>query len=161
MREHMGLYRGKRIDNGEWVEGYLTGALSGGFWIDESTKLGVPIIRKVDPDTVGECTGLRDKNGKLIFEGDVFKFPDEVWESYYTSCGTEYNSWEVENYGVVGFCDYSGRFEFIRYKFNENSVEADLHENREMEFYEFVCELEIIGNIHDNPELLKGGEGDG
>lgn len=159
MREHMGLFRGKRICNGKWMEGYLLRLADGTCLICQA---GYRINRyKVDPETVGECTGLRDKNGKLIFEGDIFKFPDEVWESYYTSCGTEYNSWEVENYGVVGFCDYSGRFEFIRYKFNENSVEADLHENREVEFHEFVCELEIIGNIHDNPELLKGGEGDG
>ena len=50
------------------------------------------------------------------------------------------------------------RFDFIKYKFSENSVEADLHENHTIDFSEFVCELEIIGNIHDNPELLKVGD---
>lgn len=158
MREHMGLFRGKRQDNGEWVEGSL--------WVLNDRTL---ICKRqcgarfclVDPNTIGECTGLRDKNGKLIFEGDIFRFPDEVWLSYYTSCGTEYSSWEVENYGVVGFCEDLGRFDFIQYKFDENSVEADLHENREMEFYEFVSKLEIIGDIHDHPELLEGGEGNG
>ena len=49
------------------------------------------------------------------------------------------------------------RADFIEYKLNENSVEADLHENNSLDFAEFVSELEIIGNIHDNPELLKEG----
>lgn len=158
------LFRGKRKGNGKWVEGSLlkvtiagetTYLIFGDKYGFEGSGIKALDHAPVDPDTVGQFTGLHDKNGKRIFEGDIFKFPDEVWESYYTSCGTEHNSWEVENYGVVGFCDYSGRFDFIEYKFSENSVEADLHENREMDFYEFVRELEVIGNIHDNPELLE------
>ncbi len=147
------LFRGKRIDNGDWVCGYYVSAAARECILQSLGCLWNDII----PETVGQYTGLTDKNGKKIFEGDIFKFPDEVFESYYTSCGTEYNSWEVENYGVVGFCEYSGRFDFIKYKFNENSVEADLHENNSLDFVEFVSELEIIGNIHDNPELLKEG----
>ena len=112
---------------------------------------------KVIPETVGQYTGLTDKNGRKIFEGDIFKFNDEVWESYYTSCGTEYDSYEVKNYGVVGFDEDRSCFDFVQYKFNENSVEADLHENYDIEFADFISELEVIGNIHDNPELLKGG----
>ena len=107
-------------------------------------------------DTVGQYTGLTDKNGRKIFEGDIFKFNDEVWESYYTACGTEYDSYEVKNYGVVGFDEDRSCFDFVQYKFNENSVEADLHENYDIEFADFISELEVIGNIHDNPELLKG-----
>ena len=151
------LFRGKRIDNGKWVSGSLFTRITNCY------ILPLPIATEahkveVDPETVGQYTGLTDENGKKIFEGDIFKFPDEVWESYYTSCGTEYNSWEIENFGVVGFCEDRGSFEFVQYKFNENSVEADLHENRTMEFCDFVRGLEIIGNIHDNPELLKGVE---
>lgn len=156
------LFRGKSEESGEWMYGLPD---------DEYHDADFPCIRpdwrihsmndvpgswKVDPATVGQFTGLTDKNGKKIFEGDIFKFKDEAWSSYYTSCGTEYDSWEVENYGVVGFCDDSGRFDFVRYKFNENSVEADLHENNSIAFADFVGELEVIGNIHDNPELLKG-----
>lgn len=158
------LFRGKRIDNGEWAYGSLIKVTLGGKTVylifgDDFTFDGSDVKAlnhaMVDPETVGEYTGLT-ANGKKIFEGDIFKFPDEVWESYYTSCGTEYNSWEVENFGVVGFCEDRGRFEFVQYKFNENSVEADLHENQTMEFYDFVRGLEIVGNIHDNAELLKG-----
>lgn len=153
------LFRGKRLDNGEWVHGYLTvdDSRNPCFVIDYlMPRMSCYGQTEVDPATVGQFTGLTDKNGKKIFEGDIFKFKDEAWSSYYTSCGTEYDSWEVENYGVVGFCDDSGRFDFVRYKFNENSVEADLHENNSIAFADFVGELEVIGNIHDNPELLKG-----
>lgn len=156
------LFRGKSEEDGEWLYGLPD---------DEHHNADFPCILPdwrihsmndvpgswgVDPKTVGQFTGLTDKNGKKIFEGDIFKFKDEVWSSYYTSCGTEYDSWEAENYGVVGFCDDSGRFDFVRYKFNENSVEADLHENNSIAFADFVGELEVIGNIYDNPELLKG-----
>lgn len=161
------LFRGKRCDNGEWVEGFyvradhhwhkygihkdwiICSASANGGWF---ALLGKHAVKA---ETVSQFTGLYDKNGKRIWEGDVFKFPDEVWESYYTSCGTEYNSWEVENYGVVGFSDELGRFDFVKYKFSENTVEADLHENRNIEFHEFVSELEVIGTKWDNPELLE------
>ena len=163
MRDY--LFHGKRKDNGEWVEG--CGIIATENWvsifnviddIDENSSEVNEI--EILPETVGQYTGLTDKNGVRIFEGDIFKFDDEVWESSYTSCGTEYDSFAVENYGVVGFDEEMARFDFIKYKFSENSVEADLHENHTIDFSEFVCELEIIGNIHDNPELLKGGEGE-
>ena len=144
------LFRGKDIRQ-NWHIGLL--AHIGNAWYI-SNKAGIATAFEVIPETVGEYTNLIDKNYKKIFEGDIFKFPDEIWESCYTSCGTEYDSWTVENYGVVGFREDTGRFDFIKYKFDENSVEADLHENHNIEFCEFVSDLEIVGNIHDNPELL-------
>lgn len=165
------LFRGKRIDNDEWVYGsFLMDAtelrqrenqiknpiLANGFIRRYDFERNKIMMYEVERETIGQYTGLKDKNGKKIFEGDIFKFPDEVFESYYTSCGTEYNSWEVENYGVVGFCEEIGKFDFVEYKFNENSVEADLHENNALEFADFVGDLEVIGNIHDNLDLLGG-----
>ena len=162
------IFRGKRTDNGKWECGDLLSPNEFNAiphivyiaYLNEYGDIG-EISTPVIPETVGQFTGLTDKNGKRIFEGDIFKFDDEVWESSYTSCGTEYDSFAVENYGVVGFDEDMARFDFIKYKFNENSVEADLHENHTIDFSEFLCELEIIGNIHDNPELLEGGEGNG
>ena len=157
------LFKAKRIDNGEWVEGYYVKTRLGTD-IKPSDVIFVPfkINRneewgwiKIDPETLCQCTGLTDKNGKKIWENDILKFNDEIWYSCYTSCGTEYDSWEAENYGVVGYCDYSARYDFAKYKYNENQVEADLHENHDIEFSEFVKEHEVIGNIFDNPELLE------
>ena len=153
------LFRGKTFD-GEWEEGSLH-IEYGETTADGKRSLDYRILgmrgecRYVDPNTIGQYTGLTDKNSKKIFEGDIFKFPDEVWESYYTSCGTEYNSWETENNGVVGYCeDYAG-YDFVQYKHDENSVYADLHEDHTIQFADFVRELEVIGNIHDNPDLLE------
>ena len=159
------IFRGKRTDNGKWECGDLLSPNEFNAiphivyiaYLNEYGDIG-EISTPVIPETVGQFTGLTDKNGKRIFEGDIFKFDDEVWESSYTSCGTEYDSFAVENYGVVGFDEDIARFDFIKYKFSENSVEADLHENHTIDFSEFVCELEVIGNIHDNPELLKVGD---
>lgn len=164
---HELLFRGQQRRKGEKV--YLDGSPVEGSWFYGNGVLqgkgDFSIIYQTEPkfekhsvytDTLGQYTGLTDKNGNKIFEGDIFKFNDEVWESYYTACGTEYDSYEVKNYGVVGFDEDRSCFDFVQYKFNENSVEADLHENYDIEFADFISELEVIGNIYDNPELLKG-----
>ena len=150
------LFRGKNVDNGKWVYGsYVEQYGAKEIYLQDGVDEHGFDRHHVIPETVGQYAGLTDKNGKKIFEGDIFKFLDEVWESSYTSCGTEYASWEIGNYGVVGFDEDTARFGFIQYKYNENSVAADFC-NNDVEFADFVKELEIIGNIHDNPELLKG-----
>lgn len=157
------LFKAKRKDNGEWVEGYYVKTTIGNdvtpsdvifvpFKVSRNEKWG---WIKIDPDTLCQYTGLIDKNGKKIWENDILKFDDEIWNSCYTSCGMEYDSYETENYGVVGYCDYSARYDFVKYKYNENQVEADLHENHDIEFAEFIKEHEVIGNIFDNPDLLE------
>lgn len=155
------LFRGKTKPDGEWIYG--------GHMYVESLDRHIIVdhdgckqfsdecfgFSAVIPETVGQCTGLKDKNGNWIFEGDIFKFDDEVWSSCYTSCGTEYDSYDVVNYGAIGFNKDSASYDFIKYKYNENSIEADLHENCSIEFADFVTELEVIGNKWDNPELLE------
>lgn len=120
MREHMGLFRGKRWD-GAWVYGYLYAKpiLEKYFIIsDENQWL-------VDPDTLGECASMCDKNGKLIFEGDILKGMRGLHRVYYdTSLAC---------------------FEW-----------AKINGNWEESFSGFADEYEIIGNVHDNPELLEG-----
>lgn len=170
------LFRAKQKDKGNWVEGYYIRQDETAYCFKEDyerhpentkhyivfdmpTDWGLPnrhLMAEIDPETLCQYTGVKDKNEKRIFEGDIFVFDDEVWESAYTSCGIEYDSCDVKNYGAVGYCDYSASFDFTKYKYNENSVEADLHENNTLDFVEFVSELEVCGNIFDNPELLEG-----
>lgn len=153
------LFKAKRKDNGEWVEGCYQKRydLLGNeeHFIFHADSYKVWEYAEVDPETICQYTGLTDKNGNEIWENDILKFEDEIWMSSHTSCGTEYDSVKIENYGLIGYDKNSARYDFVKYKFNENSVEADLHENNDIEFSEFVKENEKIGNIFDNPELLQ------
>ena len=141
------LFRGKRLDNGEWVFGAYC-AYDSKFDYDkdqfEPNVVYAPSIiayddgclwYRVDPATVGQYTGLT-ANGKRIFEGDIVK-------------GLSWLSRLV--YGVVSFKDGAFGVEWIRGKVNEFSA------------FTSCCniEWEIIGNIHDNHELLEGGVNDG
>ena len=123
MREIM--FRGKRVDNGEWAYGDLAFKKDGTPCIRFWTKLGIFTARAVIPETVGQYTGLTDKNGTKIFEGDIVLFNvDERGVVYYdneeTSFMMEYGNCIVQ----MGYCFCSR-------------------------------DLEVIGNIHDNPEFLK------
>lgn len=163
-----GLWRGNRVDNSEWVEGYLSKGRNAKekpaflkYCIDrEETGLMMSYI--VDPSTLGECTGLCDKNGKLIFEGDIVQynaFDDFACQSVvkigrYKQDGSdgEYNPKEC--YGVFvevdnfTCSDWAVPDYFLKYLIQQNLLEVAN-----------VCE--IIGNIHDNPELLKGVDDNG
>ena len=132
------LFRGKRADNGEWVFGYFcefannrTGEQES--YIQTVKQDGrIDLIHKVDPKTAGQFTGLTDKHGKrMIFEGDVVR-------------GTDRGDRFPEVYGYVGHRD--GAFVIF----------GDF-----MTHYRWLdYDVEVIGNLHDNPELIGGG-GDG
>lgn len=153
------LFKAKRIDNGEWVEGYYQKRYdlldNEEHLIFHADSYNVWEYAEIIPETLCQFTGLTDKNGNEIWENDILKFEDEIWMFSHTSCGTEYDSAKIENYGLIGYDENSARYDFVKYKFNENSVEADLHENHDIEFSEFAKENERIGNIFDNPELLQ------
>ena len=125
------LFRGKVKNTNEWQYGDLR------HWTKKSVGIHHQELHttlRVIPETVGQYTGLTDKNGTKIFEGDVLK-------NVMRWCDEERN-------GVVTFKD--GAFGFIWYR---GEVEM---------FHAFVSvvniEYEVIGNIHDNPELLGGAD---
>ncbi len=130
------LFRGKRTDNGEWVEGgiYVQKAddvKDEAVYIIGGSLNNVGCAYPVDPETVGQYTGLTE-NGKKIFEGDVVKFGDMVG---------------IINYNTGCYCVKTNKLDWMC----RNNPAVDIVLN------EYPNEIEVIGNIHDNPELLKRG----
>lgn len=123
------LFRGKRTDNGEWVQGYPCRY----GWIGKEKDYIIPdyasalYTAEIDPETVGQYTGLTDTNDNKIFEGDI------VWYDY------------EEERGIIQWDNDTARFIITCSTF---TVDFD---------NVYGCELEIVGNVYDDPELLKGG----
>ncbi|EDN7640809.1 TPA: hypothetical protein NR659_002700 [Listeria innocua] len=125
-------FRGKRIDNGEWVYGNLMQFEDSATFIFADERKGASTLtyahfiinnmHAIDEKTLGQYTGLKDKYGKKIFEGDI--------------CWEEHN----ECYGVVKFEE--GKFLYV-------------WENIAEDLWEVAASIEIYGNIHENLELLE------
>ena len=140
------IFRGKRKDNGEWVTGYYVCLNEDRHYIYTGyaeTDCGTyyPDCHEVIPETVGQCTGRTDKNGKLMFEGDVVKAAGYIFIVKFGKCGGVAND---ENYGYMGY--YFDGFDDI----TNNALRMGLRND--------ICyftDIEVIGNIHDNRELLE------
>ena len=129
------LFRGKQIDNGEWVEGNLfVSDTDGRTHILIGNRI-ITIEWEVGPSTVGQFTGLTDKNGKRIFEGDIVRFA-ERWIG-----GEDVSIVEQVVFDEGGFC--TNRY------FLNNWLRNGIYGITKLEG------IEVIGNIHDNPELLE------
>lgn len=115
------LFRGKRIDGGEWVYGDFQLSSLQCFIIERGTG----IKYKVVPEMVGQYTGLTDKNDKKIFEGDIVEYRYEFGEIAYS---------DGEAMFIIEFDTWYTDFDHL-----------------------YSIRLEVIGNIHDNSELLGGG----
>lgn len=146
------LFRGKRIDNGEWVEGHYYKAkycrtddkLCDYITIPYMEQCNLPNSHYiVNPETVGQYTGLTDKNGKRIFEGDMIKpFDDEI------------DKMVVEfRHGQFLLCLYGERGYMTEYGWEEGG-NYGCFEAEPLSSY--GDDIEVIGNVHDTPELLRG-----
>lgn len=144
MAEREILFRGKRKDNGEWIEGAYS-PYNWDFFGEREEKPQIIIISddknidglwcEVIPETVGQYTGLTDKNGVRIFEGDIVRY------------GTNTNRAENK---VIHEVVYETRGESGYFGIRISQIET----------WQFCLEvpsklMEVIGNIHDNPELLQ------
>ena len=107
------LFRGKRIDNGEWVYGqyvYLLNARTeDGEPIKHMIVDGTPFGHTVDPSTVGQYTGLTDKNGKRIFEGDILKWDSDEYGTVYNEiCSWDYELLDMRKNDWKEWCEVIG-----------------------------------------------------
>lgn len=123
MRDY--IFRGKRLETGEWIESQsMTRYGESSCWLlgDDG------FLHEVDMETVGQYTGLTDKNGKMIFEGDIVRYGDTIHEVVFEQRnGTAY-------FGLV----YS-KIETLPFG-----------------HYQDLKQIEVIGNIYDNSEFTKG-----
>ena len=137
------LFRGKRLDNGEWVYGSFLRVEheDGSFTTAIFQKKDAGGDAEVSPATVGQYTGLKDKNGKRIFDGDILhiaKIADALGGYYRPPLDCHVNvvvKWDLCAWMWETLCD----------------------DKRYINFPDAWClyECEIIGNVHDNPELLR------
>lgn len=131
------LFRGKRMGNGEWVYGWYCKYAFGRWPIksciipSDQAENGCIEHVDVDPATVGQYTGLTDKNGAKVFKDDICR------------CRM------MNDYGKI----YDAGVYVVEW-YKENAMFTLMSPNEELEFG-FLAEYEVIGNIHDNPELLE------
>lgn len=125
------LFKAKRIDNGEWVQGYLYGIWEKRYILWGMTN-DIPNMIEVDPSTICQCTGLKDENDNLIWENDIVK------GKYYDKGKSHRHIGQVkytcEAYKVVGVKQYTGYHDCLNGSYK------------------------VIGNIFNNPELLGSEE---
>lgn len=130
------IFRGKRVDTGEWVEGlpyYRYDSFFGKYRLHiQLQRIKPKVDFVIDPETVGQYTGLNDKNGNKIFEGDIIKA--KLMGIY---CVPEIAEVDFQR-GAFGLKWYVGDTK----KFTR--LDTD-----------YLPTLEIIGSVHDNPELLE------
>ena len=125
------IFRGKTESSKRWVYGDLLQFSIGDMCICENRNDFEKDKYGVIPETVGQYTGLTDKNDKRIFEGDVVKAYDETYDN--------------------GFAEVKGKLFF-----NCGSFDIDVEDVGYIPLYSYGTEnIEVIGNIHDNPELLE------
>ncbi len=151
------LFKAKRVDNGEWVIGSL---ITNVFF-----RLGQSIpyilcpdkaeydcfedftVFEVQPDTICQCTGLKDKSGKLIWEGDIILFQRDNDDCPFPNKDTK------KRLGKVFYKDFRTTFAIGMGKNGSKSLNDDL-----WKYVQNGNRAEVIGNIFDNPELLESEE---
>lgn len=145
-------FRGKRIDNGEWVYGYFVGTTDNVAIIIPFEKVNYDIgyIGESEccyclPETIGQFTGLYDKNGNEIYEGDIVE-----WVFFYERLGA--NMGVIEDDTIVKGIIRWGQGGFILEVIENDFEDAGWYGISELNS-DTECDVSVIGNIHDNSEL--------
>ena len=147
------LYRAKRCDNGEWIVGFYHWTN----WRNPQTKEIVEVTHSilpidyqdsyhVDSSTICQCTGLKDKNGKLIWENDVIRFQFDNDDCPFPNKDTK------KRIGKVFFSDFRASWSITMGRNGSKSLNDDL-----WKYVQKGNRVEVIGSAIDNPELLEAG----
>lgn len=138
------LFRGKRTDNGEWVHGNLVRGCDEkyAYIVEFGNKEMCRNYVDVNPDTVGQYTGLKDKNGTKIFEGDIVKCVDSNNGGSFTA---------IVSFGNPN-CEYNWGFQLIQ--MGGDNLNTDILLWVDME--EAGAYIKVIGNIYDAAKTIGG-----
>ncbi len=123
------LFKAKRKDNQEWVRGSLVYTFTGTPYVvtEYDHILNFININEVDPSTICQCTGLKDKNGKLIWENDIVVYRDDTEEKYVIAWEQNEACFEYQQYGcsIMNFDELSGyEVEIVSNKFDNKFDEG-------------------------------------
>lgn len=134
-------FRGKRLDTQEWEYGDLMRDNQGGCYVFPIEAENLYSEYKVDKSTIGQYTGLKDKDGNEIYEGDIVECVS--WNEYFSKDGQSMEAFRRKMY--VDF--RKGGFKMVE----------PMQEPMEDNVWDIIynCDIEVIGNIFDNPELLE------
>lgn len=134
----------------DWAYGDLVKELSTGkcFIYDlshfDETTLLKDVLIEVDPKTVGQYTGLKDKNGKKIYEGNIVKIEFDMF---------------AMNFGLNEHIkEHGNKYEFVgEVKYYDGAFHIDNNKDEAYDLFHEISPVEVIGNIYENPELLEKG----
>ena len=135
------LFKAKRLDNHYWILGFLSVNKTGKYFIRPICGSALS-SEEVDKNTICQCTGLKDRNGKLVWENDIIKYHfgelyAQIRYGAYQSC---FDSKKAEHIGF--YVDWS---ESSNYR-------------KDLGYWINMVNAEAVGNIFDNPELLESEE---
>lgn len=137
------LFRGKRLDSGEWITGQLLNFEDGRaricergtdiFCYEKDESIIQTVAHRIAPETVGQYTGFVDKNGKKIFEGDIVSI-----------CNSK-------TFFFIVYWNHAVKSFILKSTVNGvNGIDCNVLNSTQ--------DIEVVGNIYDNPELIKDGE---
>lgn len=148
------LFKAKRIDNGEWVIGYyavigqrnviIEKCAENYYCPDTCESRHGNKIHEVNSKTICQCTGLRDKNGKLIWENDIISYQRDNDDCPFPNKDTE------KRLGKVFYKGFRATFAIGMGKNGSSSINDDL-----WKYVQNGNRVEVVGNVFDNPELLE------